>query len=315
MELERRIKSMNRVSGMWNGFWRLQSIPTKHKALFFKGIVISIVFSAITSFALSKQHYMRLSTCIVKKIKYILNGRTCTKNDDGVVVSSISHKHVLASIGVSLIHIEVAVLRLRWMASVLKNRDNHSVFLAAFFGVLVNVPNGCPLSHPHMQQFMNDLKLCHVFDEIAEDLPNVILNPVLVVSDDVFREKFVGLDFLLIKGKFSRNEIAPPEAFKNIPRLNVPCNDVGRFVCLDRKANNVICGLAFSTFKHLQIHRMNADLGGDHCCLTVASLCICNQCPNCLVVFGVTCGCETTSTKCIYVWCVQYSTRVSKLRN
>jgi hypothetical protein len=75
LELVRRISAMHRICWMWRGFWTLKHVTVKTKAMFFKGIVLSTVLSAVTAFVLSKNNYNKLNNEIVKKIRYILNGK------------------------------------------------------------------------------------------------------------------------------------------------------------------------------------------------------------------------------------------------
>jgi hypothetical protein len=119
--------------------------------------------------------------------------------------------------------------------------------------------------------------LAHVecLAEYAEQISN---DPKCLISDAFLSQNFVEADLSIIKERFISVAVPPPE-HKDAQDIIV-MNPNKDFVCLDITKDGSVCGKVFRDFKALQLHRINGTLsGGEHGCLTVASLVITNVCP------------------------------------
>ena len=126
-----------------------------------------------------------------------------------------------------------------------------------------------------------------IFNEFASEFSSVQVNPSLLITDATTNDKFIKLDFKLIKRADSTAKIAPPESFTSPPVIEYPLDQPEMFVCLDLAANGRVCGQLVDSFEALQLHRANGTrFGGGHGALTIASLAMTNQCFNCRAILA-----------------------------
>jgi hypothetical protein len=157
------------------------------------------------------------------------------------------------------------------------------------FGDMINVGKEIPnKNHPHFQQLVNDLHMLEFTEDLAEDAQSIVNNPIILFTNCDIKNTFIKVDFNEIKNRFISPAFSPPGNVSSIPPDVVASSpSLNNFVCLDKKFNGEICGRNFASFRDLQLHRVNSTtIGGDHGCLTVASLVVCNCCPNCSTSFS-----------------------------
>ena len=81
----------------------------------------------------------------------MLRGRACVRNESGTVTSTLSNTRVLENLGFAPLHIEIAILRLQWLADMCRKPTHHELLFAIMFGDLINV-SGSQCQHPHLVQ-------------------------------------------------------------------------------------------------------------------------------------------------------------------
>jgi hypothetical protein len=168
-ELARRLHTMCKLWWIWRKFFHGQA-PLKVKKLIFKAIVVSSVLACVISYVLADKHYVMIQAAVSKLARRVLAGRATTVNPDGGKVTLTNIK-VLSIFHLAPIHIEIAVLRIKFYQAIAKEPEHHLLFLGVMFGKLVNVVSEPDSPHPHLQQLVADVR----YLEFVENWQNMLM--------------------------------------------------------------------------------------------------------------------------------------------
>jgi hypothetical protein len=81
-EMVRRIAAMSRAFWLWRKFWHSVA-PAKLRILIFRALIVSLLFSCVTAYALNEKHYRIMQGAVCKLLRRFLRGQAVTEKDDG----------------------------------------------------------------------------------------------------------------------------------------------------------------------------------------------------------------------------------------
>lgn len=152
-----------RLKGLWG-----QVMPFAYKRMVFVAVCLSTLVSAVTAFMLNKTDYKVLAGHLQKYARKILGGRACEKIqvEEGTgFVKYESHTDLcfLQQLQMAPVHIEIAIRRLKFYASMLDPPEHHRYFWTVLFGEFALV--GWE-EHPWAVEMAADLELLRYVESV-----------------------------------------------------------------------------------------------------------------------------------------------------
>ena len=136
--------SWTRIFRLWISIyphWRFSAVNLKFKICVFKATVLSVLFSAVIVFVLSKTEFKKLSICYYAMCRKLLQGEACSKiqNDEGVTTKykSLTNTVVCKKLSLCAISTELRIRRLTFLQSMLKHPEVHHVPYESLWAVSI----------------------------------------------------------------------------------------------------------------------------------------------------------------------------------
>ena len=183
---------------MYTRLWN-SSVNSKFKMNVFKAVVLSVLFSAMVVFVLSKGEYRKMSCCYYKLLRKMLGSEACKKIKDekGVVVKheSLANNAVCKKLRICSFTTEFRIRRRVFFQSMLRHIESHELYLSTLFGQYY-FESARPSAHenPWIAQYYLDIKACNVLDDMLVVCENVSESLIELIKDPELREAFVNCD-------------------------------------------------------------------------------------------------------------------------
>ena len=129
------------------------------------------------------------------------------ESEETLRYEALTNDEVLVQSGMAPVAVELAILRLKWFADVMRDPSHHRQYLAALLGIDTN---GVLFEHPHLSQLRNDLDLCAHIDSFTDSAGGVAESPEMFLKDPELRKTFSNIDFSEIRARFTMPCVPPP---------------------------------------------------------------------------------------------------------
>ena len=191
--------------------------------------------------------------------------------------------------------IELLVQRLKYYQAMIIYPDEHKQVIAAIFGKARFETNdtidaeGKLTEHAsvYAKQFVADIDKAA---EIVEDIKCFWeQNVKTLFTDEYESEKFMAVDFKVIRASFNASKVPPPGISEYINESDdEEAEQIKLYKCRLKNELGTECGIMFSTKRALATHaRFATEEGGEHGVLSkINDAVITNQCPYCLSTFA-----------------------------
>lgn len=130
-ELERRAAAANAAWAQLQGYW-FSGGPQSVKRLMLISKVQSCLLSGLETYYLRQADYKYLDLQLGKKLRAVLQGRACSKEDELYVART--GDFVFQEFRMVPLWLELRVRRLRWLQAALAQPSEHAQWLGAIFG-------------------------------------------------------------------------------------------------------------------------------------------------------------------------------------
>lgn len=130
-ELERRVAAANAAWAQLQGYWSSGG-PQSVKRLMLISKVQSCLLSGLETYYLRQGDYRYLNLQLGKKLRTVLQGRACSKEDERYVART--GDSVFQEFRMVPSWLELRVRRLRWLQAALAQPREHAQWLGAVFG-------------------------------------------------------------------------------------------------------------------------------------------------------------------------------------
>eukprot|EP00971_Amphidinium_carterae_P042506 835517-Amphidinium_carterae.2 len=272
-ERERRIAATKRIFAIYWRFW-MSDADIRLKRLVFQSVVMSTLFSAVSSFVLANRDYQIFDGVLAAMLRKLMKGNACKKQnlEDGTVkYKAMSNIAVLGWAWLGSSKIEICILRLRLFQRVCAQPREHEQFLTVFLGAL---PSSRPTAydHPWLLQLQGDIELLLHLDGYDQVFLEALRDPKVLLTPCEAHDCFVGLDVSQLRVLYLHSpefqEHCKGTAFRN----DLPLD----YVCTFQTPEGATCNKSFSSRRALLRHR-----SCQHGTLTIGSLvksCICPWC-------------------------------------